>query len=246
MVVGDLAKTATGTVGGVAPGVVPDAGSAVPGGVPAVPGAPDVPGAQGAAAPTNGEEPQRDALLGNLADVDTAKDKDLLNVGGEQGKGNINLLTKDKEKKPAPANNTNASNNTGKTNNTNASNGDGGGNSSGEQDESKSHSKTCPPSNGIFYAYAAQVGTGKKYLLTFPNAKVANEYFDKVAEVHKGDAYRESDQFLTLGPNISIESATKGVAFNQFQGRMFVQEVDGSQPIIPPQNKKGYIMGYEF
>lgn len=96
------------------------------------------------------------------------------------------MLTKDKEKKPAPNNNSNA------PNNTNESNGSSNGNSSGQQDGSKPHSKTCPPSNGIFYAYAAQAGTGKKYLLTFPNAKIANEYFDKVAEVHKGDAYRES------------------------------------------------------
>ncbi|QDS76109.1 hypothetical protein FKW77_006481 [Venturia effusa] len=228
---GGLTKTVTSTAGGVAPGVVPDIGSTVPGGAPGVPGAP------GGGAPAQDEQANRDAMLGNIADVDLAKGKDLLNVGGEQGKGNINLLTKDPEKKPTTATNTNATNGSGKGDSSDSS---GAG---PQQDGSKKHSKTCPPSNGIFYAYASQVGTGKKYLLTFSNAKVANEYFEKVAEVHKGDAYRESDQFLTLGPNLSIESATKGVAFNQFQGRMFVQEIDGTQPVIPPQNRKGYIMG---
>lgn len=69
MVVGGLTKTVTDTAGGVAPGVVPDVGSAVPGGAPTAPGAP------GAAAPAQTDEPTRDALLGNLADVDLAKDK---------------------------------------------------------------------------------------------------------------------------------------------------------------------------
>lgn len=63
-----LTKTATGAAGGAAPGVVPDVGNAAPGVAPG--GAP----AQGAPAQQS-SEPERNALLGNLADVDLAKNK---------------------------------------------------------------------------------------------------------------------------------------------------------------------------
>jgi len=65
---GGITKAATGATSGVAPGAVPDAGSAVPGGAPAE-------GAPAGSAPAEGAEPKRDALLGNLLDVDLAKDK---------------------------------------------------------------------------------------------------------------------------------------------------------------------------
>lgn len=107
-----------------------------------------------------------------------------MNVGGEQGKGNINLLTKDAEKKPG------ADGTANDTNGTYANGGSGGG-SGTRGAHTHAAGEKCPPSNGVFYAYASQVGTDKKYLLTFANAKVANDYFDRVAEIHKEKAFRK-------------------------------------------------------
>jgi hypothetical protein len=54
--------------------------------------------------------------------------------------------------------------------------------------------KPSPSSDGVFYAYGVRKGQASKepqYLFTFANAKVANEYFDKVQKKYNG-AQRES------------------------------------------------------
>ncbi|KAG2416891.1 hypothetical protein HFD88_008108 [Aspergillus terreus] len=97
-------------------------------------------------------------------------------------------------------------------------------------------------SSGVFYAYGVQKvgGLTKRFLYTFANASVANQYIQKLQDTYGAAVKRHGSQFFTLPDTPNPFTIAESQEFKQFEQKYIVEEAQAPQPIIPPMDAAGY------
>ncbi|KAL3470859.1 hypothetical protein BJX99DRAFT_250855 [Aspergillus californicus] len=112
-----------------------------------------------------------------------------------------------------------------------------------QKNSQTSSTGTSPSSNSsVFYAYGVQKvgGLNKRYLYTFSNAAIANQYIQRLQDTYGTAVKRHGAQFFTLPDIPNPFTIAESQEFKQFDQKYIVEEAQAPQPIIPPMDEKGY------
>ncbi|KAL4861768.1 hypothetical protein BDV12DRAFT_203673 [Aspergillus spectabilis] len=180
--------------------------------------------------------------LDSLLRIDWKNDKEVLNLGGDQGKAKIELLAKQKgkpnatdEEKAQMVKDEYAKSPKGKAV------------LKAKQDEEENRLN-------FFYAYGMQsVGdiVKTRWVLIFDNAITAVKYFSQVkktyAEYYKGNRHKckedPAPQIFIFPHGVGPDALEKTKEFTNFAGKIFISSIDDKAqlPIIPHQDVFGYL-----
>lgn len=102
-------------------------------------------------------------VAGALAGLNLSDPKQLAAIGDEEGAAAINLLSKKKKEREG-----------------------------GQQQQPQNEKKGCPPSDGVFHAYAVEAGNSQnRYALTFANPKAADDFAAQLKKDYPNQAKRK-------------------------------------------------------
>ncbi|KAL6228896.1 hypothetical protein BDW75DRAFT_235588 [Aspergillus navahoensis] len=180
--------------------------------------------------------------LDSLLHLDWKNSKDVLNLGGEQGKAKIELLAKQK----------------GKPNATDEEKAQMVKEEFTKSPKGKAVFKAKQDKEdgrlNFFYAYGMQsVGdiVKTKWVLIFDNASTANRYFGLVkktyAEYYKGNRHKckedPAPQIFIFPHGVGPDGLEKTREFTDFAGKIFITSIDekAQLPVIPHQDAFGYL-----